>query len=157
MNAKPSLLPLVGLAALAWWAFSRSDPSVPSPSPPPGGPSLVEAFRTNDDRREAVQHARVFATICGSLADYLEYDGSRPQPLIKTGVQIDEFRRGLRQTRTKGWSFLTTYPELGPAVEQFLTREVGTSGGPLTPEQRQKWIAAMRQLEQSAHHASTQG
>lgn len=150
MNRQPSLLPLLVVAGVA--ALLGQQP--PAPGPVPSGPDLGAAFRTNDDRAEARQHARVFATICGSLADYLEYDGSRTQPLIKTGVQIDEFRRGLRQTRTKGWSFLTTYPELGPAVEQFLTREVGTSGGPISAEQRQKWITAMRQLAASSEHAA---
>lgn len=152
---KPSLLPLVALAAIALWVLAGRDGAVPPA--PPAGPDLVSVFRTNDDRSQARQHARTFATICGSVAEYLEYDGTRAEPLITTGVQIDDFRRSLRQTRMKGWSFLAQYQHLAPALEQFLTAEVGPEGGPFTAEQRAKWVAAMRQLEASALYASNQG
>lgn len=156
MNRQPSLLPLLIVAGIAAFVWFGGDSPAP-PTPRPAGPDLVPAFRTNDDRAQARQHARTFGTICGSLAEYLEYDGTRSDPLLKTGVQIDDFRRGLRQTRMKGWSFLIQYPDLGPAVDAFLTQELGTKGGKFSAEQRAEWVAAMRQLEQAAHYASTQG
>jgi hypothetical protein len=124
------------------------------PVAPPSGPNLVEAFKTNDNRGEARQHAHQFATICSSLAEFIEYDGTRSEPLIKTGVNIDEFRRGLRQTRTKGWSFLTKYPSLEKELETYLTAQVGTSGGPVDKPQRDKWVAAMRTLSACAEYAA---
>jgi hypothetical protein len=128
--------------------------SPPNPTPPANGPNLVEAFKTNDNRVEARAHAHLFATICSSVAEYLEYDGTRPTPLITTGVQIDDFRRGLRQTRTKGQSFLPKYPGLEKELETFLTSAVGTSGGPFDAPQRAKWVAAMRQVAVSAEYAA---
>lgn len=124
---------------------------------PPAGPDLRKAFQANDNRREARQHAHVFATICGTLADYLEDDGKRTDPLIKTGVHVDEFRRGLRQTRTRGWSFLAKYPDLGKALEDHLTNQLGTSGGPLDAAQRAKWVTTMRQVQACAQYAAERG
>jgi hypothetical protein len=152
-----SILPLVLAVGVAVVCLVWGRGAAPTPGPGPSGPDLVRAFSTNGDRSEATLHARTFATICASLADCLEYDGSRSSPLIKTGVQIDELRRGVRQTRMRGWSFVAKYPDLGPAVDAFLTAELGTSGGPLAPEQRSKWIAAMRQLAAAAEYAAQRG
>lgn len=124
------------------------------PSTPPAGPDLVKAFATNDNRAEARGHARVFGTICTSVAEYLEYDGTRAEPLIKTGVQVDDLRRALRQTRTKGWSFLTKYPGLEGELETFFTRHLGTSGGPIEKAERDKWVAALRQVATCADYAA---
>lgn len=155
-NQSRNPLPLIIIGGLVLFLLFGSEESV-VPTPRPSGPDLVPAFRTNNDRTQAQQHAHIFATICGKLAECLEYDGSRTDPLIKTGVQVDELRRSFRQLRTGGWSFLNQYPELGPAVDQYLTTQIGTSGGPLTPEQRRKWIDSMRTLEQSAAYAAEQG
>jgi hypothetical protein len=156
-----SLLLVITVVAVALWVSSgRGCSGLPSPGvtpAPPAGPDLVKAFRANDNRAEARQHARTFAAICGSVADYLEYDASRSEPLIKTGVQVDEFRRALRQTRTRGWSFLAKYPELGPALEDHLTKQLGTGGGPIDKTQRDKWVAAMRQVQASAVYAAERG
>jgi hypothetical protein len=145
------------VVAVAWVSSGRGCATVVPPPQPPAGPNLVEAFRANDNRREAVQHARTFAAICGSVADYLEYDGAREQPLIKTGVHVDELRRALRQTRTRGWSFLAKYPDLGKALEDHLTQQLGSSGGPIDKAQRDKWVAAMRQVQACAAYAADRG
>jgi hypothetical protein len=129
---------------------------VPAPEPPPG-PNLVAAFASNDDRGQASADAHAFATICTALADTLEYDGTRPQPLLKTGVQIDELRRNVRQLRMHGGSFLPRYPQLGLELDAFLTAAVGTSGGPIDATQRAKWITALRQLAACAQYAADQG
>lgn len=158
MQGNRSYLPLVILAAVAVLYFGQQQGCslgqvVPRPAPP-AGPDLRAAFATNDDRAAAAAHAHLFGTICDSLADYLEYDGTRPQPLLKTGVQIDEFRRSLRQTRTKGWSFLTQYPGLDKPLDAHFTAAVGTSGGPITGETRAKWVIALRQAAACAEYAA---
>jgi hypothetical protein len=102
-------LVLVVVAAAMWVSSGRGchalKPPLPAPQPP-AGPDLRKAFSANDNRSEAAQHARTFAAICGSVADYLEYDGTRPEPLIKTGVHVDEFRRACgRPARGAGHSW----------------------------------------------------
>jgi hypothetical protein len=154
----PSLWLIISIVGGLLWVSSGRGCNVPVPGQqPPAGPDLRSAFATNDNRREARQHAHVFATICGTLADYIEDDGKRPEPLMKTGVQVDEFRRGLRQTRTRGWSFLAKYPDLGKSLEDHLTSQLGTSGGPLDASQRAKWVAVMRQVQACAQYAADRG
>lgn len=153
----PWWLLAIVLIAVLWSLQGRGCSSVVPPPQPPAGPDLVMAFSTNDNRAEAAAHAHLFATICASVAEYLEYDGTRPEPLIKTGVQIDELRRSLRQTRTKGWSFLPRYPGLHGKLEGYLTQQLGSSGGPIDKEQRAKWVAAMRQLAACAQYATERG
>jgi hypothetical protein len=154
----PSLWLVLLVGGIILWVSSGRGCSVPLAVPqPPAGPDLRPAFAANDNRREASQHAHVFATICGTLADYIEDDGKREGPLIKTGVQVDEFRRSLRQTRTRGWSFLAKYPDLSRALEDHLTTQLGTSGGPLDAAQRAKWVATMRQVQACAQYAADRG
>jgi hypothetical protein len=157
MNERRSYLPLlVAISLAAWLVMARPfDQAVPAPGPAPVGVDLQAAFATNDDRAEAAEHARTFATICRSLADCLEYDAGRSEPLLKTGVQVDDVRRGLRQTRMRGWSFLAKYPALASATESYLVSQVGTSGGPLSAEDRAKWISAFRTLAAAADHAAS--
>jgi hypothetical protein len=150
------LAPIVVAVLIGFGGRGCSLPSAVVPQPPTG-PDLVKAFATNDNRSEAAQHAHTFSCICASIADYLEYDGTRSEPLLKTGVQIDDFRRGLRQTRTRGWSFIAKYPELSKAVEAHLQQELGSGGGPLDAASRAKWISAMRQLQTSAQYAADRG
>lgn len=157
MKERPSLIPaLLCLGFVAWLAF-RPVGNAPAPLPRPAGPDLVAAFAVNDDRDEAQQHAHVFATICTSLAECIEYDGQRPEPRLKTGVALDDLRHAFRQSRMKGWSFTAKYPDLAPAVETALTSAIGTSGGEITPDVRQKWVAALRQLAAAAEYAAQQG
>lgn len=156
-SGPPWWLLAIVLIAVLWSLQGRGCAPVVPPPQPPAGPDLVSAFSTNDNRGEASAHAHLFATICASVAEYLEYDGTRPEPLIKTGVQIDELRRSLRQTRTKGWSFLPRYPELHGQLESFLTEQLGTAGGPIDATQRAKWVAAMRQLAACAEYAAKKG
>lgn len=161
-SSGPRLWLVVVVVAVALWVSSGRGCTLsglknPVAPQPPAGPDLRKAFAANDNRAEAAAHARTFAAICGSVADYLEYDGTREQPLIKTGVQVDEFRRALRQTRTRGWSFLAKYPDLGRSLEDFLTQQLGTSGGPIDKAQRDKWVSVMRQVQACAAYAADRG
>jgi hypothetical protein len=158
MNERRSYLPLLAAIGLAIWLVTAKpfDGPAPAPGPAPAAVDLVAAFATNDDRAERVEHALTFATICRSLADCLEYDAGRSEPLLKTGLQVDDLRRGLRQTRMRGWSFLAKYPALGSQTEAFLAGQVGTSGGPLSAEDRAKWISAFRTLAAAAEYAASQ-
>lgn len=152
---KPFPWPLL-LIGFAIWYFANSG-SVPSPlptPPPPDGPNFIPAFRSTEDKAQAREHALALASICEAIADHIEYDAAKPDPRLKTGVQLDDLRLTTREYRMKGWSFGTTYPDLGPAMNSYLTAAVGTSGGPLTPEQRTAWVKAFRTLHRSAEYAA---
>lgn len=159
MNLKqiPTWLPIAGivLAAVLYSGWKGTTPGV-APMPKPPGPDMVAVFAKNDNRAEAKQHAHIMATIMGSLADFIEYDGQRKEPRITTGVQIDDVRLALRENRMKGWSFSTKYPDLGSAVESLMNEEVGTSGGVLTDTQRKKWVDALRKLSKCCEYAAQQ-
>lgn len=135
-------------AAQAAGLFDRQPPR------PPAGPDLVSAFRENDDPEEARHHARCLATILKSLADVLEYDGSRKEPRIRTATQADDLRIALREFRMQGFSFASKYPAVRDVVDQHFTAAVGTSGGPLDQVRRAQWIEASRQLARSAEYAA---
>jgi hypothetical protein len=120
------------------------------PSHPVNTGTLGKAFETNDDRDAAVRDAHIFATLCVSLADAIEYDSKQSAPRLRTGTQVDDLRRAVREYRMKGASFAMKYPALPGAVDAFITSRVGTSGGPLDVEQRKKWIAAFRELSHEA-------
>ena len=163
-----NLLPMLLVAAVAFFALSSRSCSVPAPfTPVPGpvvGPDMVRAFATNDNRAEAVVHCHALETILDSSADVLEYDGKLQQPRIKTGTQWDDFRRALRENRMKGWSFGYRYPDLKHELEKWFDAAAGTSGGPLDVDrdgkpidQRKKWIDACRAAAASCRYAAGRG
>ena len=123
----------------------------------PPGPDMVVVFKTNDDRAKASEHAHTMETILASLADVIEYDGKQTTPQLITGVKFDQLRRTMRQYRMGGWSYAQQYPDLGAAIESYMTEHVGTSGGPVDTSQRQKWVDALRALSKCCGYASRQG
>ena len=76
------------------------------------------------------------------------------EPLIKTGVAFDELRVRTRLLLCKGQSLGEKHPRARTAIETYLNAAAGTSGGPLTPEQRAKWIAAYREVGRAAEAAA---
>lgn len=115
--------------------------------------SMINAFRTSPNGHA---HALEFAAILEAIADRIEWDGQRENPRLKTGVQIDDFSRLLREFETMGWSFLRDYPAIKGIVKKELDQSVGVSGGPITPERRAKWVASLRKLSDAARLASEQ-
>lgn len=166
-NASSIVVPLLLLAAVVALFLGQGcqptpSPLVPTPQPV-GGPDMVRAFSANDNRVEAMAHCHALETILDTAADVLEYDGKLQEPRIKTGVQLEEFRRALRENRMKGFSFGFRYPDLKVELEGYLDRAAGTSGGPLdfAPDgkpldTRQKWIQAFRTAAASCRHAQSQ-
>ena len=137
----------IALVAAAVIAFAphRQAPA-PTPAPvPPGAFSLRGKFVGPT----AGSDSSIMAELCCSLADCIEYDGSHDQRL-KTGVAFDDLRVAAREMRCRGESIGARQPQVRDAVHKFLDDAVGSSGGPVTPESRAAWVAALRDLSRAA-------
>jgi hypothetical protein len=88
------------------------------------------------------------------LAAEIEWDGSQAEPLIRTGVAVDDLRQRARELRCRGVSLGEKHPRAREAIKQHLDATAGTSGGPLTPAQRSAWVAAYRDIARAAADAS---
>ncbi len=160
LDVRPLILLAVVTAAFFFFTFRFGD-NEPAPSFPKTGPELVPVFQKSSNLQEAAHHAKVFGTICKTLADTLERDATLPEPRMKFGSQVDDFRIAIRDMRFSG-SLAQKYPDLGPAANEFLTEEIGTWGGPIDEDSpddpkkrthRQRWIDAYRQLAECAFYA----
>jgi hypothetical protein len=101
----------------------------------------------------AASDAATFSALCAELADCIEYDGQHDQRL-KTGVAFDELRIAAREMRCRGESIGARQPQVRDSVHKFLDDAVGSSGGPVTPESRAAWVAALRDLARAAADVS---
>lgn len=148
-----SWLPWLVVAVLiAWLAWPRYQDRIDDPVPP--GQDLLQDMRRQSHAAQARQDARMLAAVCRSIASVLEYDGRLEQPAIRTGVQADALRRLTRELALSGQSFRSRYPHWPEIIGRFLEQHLGTDGGPLSAEQRQRWVAAYRQLADAADWAA---
>lgn len=157
MNKLPVLLILAGLTVAAYSGLSSlvGGGSILVPEPEnPGGPDLLAAFERADRPREAAVDARDFGCLCQAIAERLRYDGRRPDPQLRTGVQLDNFRILTRDVFTEGAQFGQRYPHLAEVAGAYLERELTSDGGAVSDERRRKWISAFESLARSAHYAS---
>lgn len=143
---------LVLLAAALWSAMSRS-PAGPTPTPAPPPPEAF-SLRGKFSGPDAAADAAKTAALMDELAAELEWDSMQPQPLLKTGVAFDELRIRARLLLCRGESLGEKHPRARDAIKEFLDEQAGTSGGPLTPEQRAAWIAAYRAIGRAAADAA---
>lgn len=130
------------LGCVVTWAASR--PAAPTPAPqPPDGLSFRGLFRGPT----AAADAASLAALCDELASTIEYDGSREGgPRLKSGVAFDDLRVAARESRMRGESLGARQPHVRDAIHKYLDQAVGSSGGPVSAEQRSKWTAAYREL-----------
>ena len=137
-------LALIAAAAIAFLPSKQAPAPTPAPAPP-------DAFtlRGKFIGPTAGSDSSIMAELCGSLADCIEYDGTHDQRL-KTGVAFDELRIAAREMRCRGESIGARQPQVRDAVHKFLDDAVGSSGGPVTPESRAAWVAALRDLSRAA-------
>lgn len=149
---KSSLIPIGLIFGLVWW-FMQASPT-PTPTPAPNGPDLLSAFKAGVDQARAKQDAKIFADLCGSIADVLEHDANQTTPRIRTGMQVDDLRIATRELRMRGASFSTYYPQLGPTIDAYM-QPLGLKAGPLDAPQRAKWIEAFRTLHTAASYAAS--
>jgi hypothetical protein len=126
--------------------------SVQPPRPSPDAPSAI----TLDGLfvgPTAVQDAATVSAMTAEIADEIKWDGEQEKPKMVAAVQFDALRFRVREFRVRGESIGERQPAVRDAVKQFLDRQVGTSGGPVTPEQRAKWVEAYREISKAAENA----
>lgn len=144
MNRSWVALGLVAAAVVVATYGGRAAPPRPvPPSPGPSGLSLVFAGPT------ATEDAVTLAALAAEYADVLEADGKLDKPRLATGAQFDALRVIARDMRCRGAKIGDRQPRVRDDVERFLTDRLGTSGGPVTPEQRAAWVDAYRTIAEA--------
>lgn len=142
MNARV-VTALVLLAIGVWSMVAGQAPApTPTPTPDPVGLNLRGKFIGPT----AAADAAMLAGLCEELAAIIEWDGMQAEPRLKSGIAFDELRVAAREGRCRGESIGQRQPHARAAIEEFLNAAVGTSGGPIGPEGRSKWVAAYREL-----------
>jgi hypothetical protein len=144
-------LAAAALVAAAAWSYVASSPATPAPSPAPDPAAFT--LRGKFVGPDAARDAALVAALCTELANEIEWDASQPEPLIRTGVAFDELRVRSRVLLCRGDSLGAKHPLARQAIEDYLNTVAGTAGGPLTPEQKAKWISAYREVARAAEAA----
>ena len=140
------------LAALVSWASRPGEiqpPPAPLPPPAPVSFTLVGKFVGPT----AADDAAMLSALCGELASCIEWDGDHDQRL-KTGVMLDDLRVAAREARMRGDSIGARQPHVRDSVQRYLDEAVGSSGGPVTTDQRAAWVSAMRDISRAAADVS---
>jgi hypothetical protein len=138
---------LVGAAIVS----AMAKPSTPTPAPPGGDIVLTGKFAGPTAAADAAVTAGMFS----ELADELAYDAERAGgPHMTTGVAFDDLRTRAFDLRCRGQKIGDRQPRVREAIKSYLDTKVGVSGGPVGPEQRTAWIAAMREIGRAAADAA---
>lgn len=137
---------LVAAAAVAWAWPGGEDAPPPPPVPVPAALSLFGKFTNAAD-------AAITSALTRELADELEWDGSQPDPVIKTGQQVELLRTRARELRCAGEHLGNRNPAAREAIGAFLDAKAGKAGGALTPASRAAWVEAFRQISKAAAEA----
>jgi hypothetical protein len=138
-------------AAALMWASSRK-PDAPTPAPP--DPDAELTLRGTFVGPEAAADAATVAALMDELAAEIEWDGMQAEPLIRTGIAVDELRQRARELRCRGVSLGEKHPRARSAIKDYLDAAAGVAGGPLTPAQRSAWISAYREVGRAASDAA---
>lgn len=139
---------LLVLGVLASLSGSRSPE--PTPAPLPVSMSLRGVFVGPS----ASSDASTLEALLGELADIIEADGMKDEPRLRTGVAFDDLRIAAREGRCRGESIGKRQPAVRDAIAKYMEEKLGTSGGPVGPEQRSAWVAALRELARACADAA---
>ena len=88
------------------------------------------------------------------LADEIAWDGTLEEPLLRTGVALDDLRIAAREGRMRGTSIGDRQPHVRDAIHAYLDQQLGASGGPVDDAQRAKWVAAYKDLARACRDAT---
>lgn len=130
------------------------DHKAPAPSPSPTSLVLEGKFIGST----AAEDAACIAALTDELARIIEWDGQatekHPEPWLKTGIHFDELRIAAREGRMRGQSIGERQPKVRDEIRHYLDEAVGISGGPVSPEQRAKWVDAFLTISGAASRAA---
>lgn len=136
--------------ACAAIAFYGALPEVVPPTPVPDGAVSLRGCFVGPD---AAQDAATVAALCDGIADAIQFDGERGDPILRTGAAFDVLRTRARDLHCRGMSLGQKHPRARDAIKEFLDEAVGVSGGPITPAQRAAWVSAYREIARGAERA----
>jgi hypothetical protein len=136
-------------ALLAVAALAAAVEFAPRPAPAPT-PEAGYSLRGKWIGPQAAEDAAAFAGLCRGTADALELDGTKQQPRITTGVQMEDVRIAAAEGRFLPRKLTQDQPHAVAVAGRFLDEHAGTSGGPLDGESRGRWVKALRDLAQLA-------
>jgi hypothetical protein len=138
---------MVVLALLLLVGGGGNRSPTPAPTPPDSPISFAGLWSAHPDA--AADIARVEALFDEIAAD-VEWDANEPEPDITTGIAFDELRTRAFDMRLKGDSIGERHPRVRAEIKRYLDSVAGTSGGPLTPEAKARWITAFRTVAREA-------
>lgn len=118
---------------------------------------LVAAFANSKETdKDTRLDAYKFGLVCREVSRDLKMDGDLDEKsIIKTGIQIAQFRNSLRMFALDGRSLGAAYPDLVNVIQEYLDATAGKSAQELSPEQRTKWVDSLEVLGISSLNAST--
>jgi hypothetical protein len=148
-----TLLSILGAGAMISWALaSRPAPEVRPDDPPPvvpaGWPTLDLRGAFVGDT--AAEDAMTTHYLLRWLAEQIRYDGSRPEPILRTAAAFDDLRKVAREGRMEGGTLGQRQPLARERIKAFLDSAVGDSGGPVDAAGREKFIRAFRDVSRAA-------
>jgi hypothetical protein len=149
-KARYTLAAALVLGGLFAWMVDRQAQG-PTPAPAPGD---AFSLRGKFIGPTAASDAAILAAFAEELASEIEHDSMQAEPFYKSGVAFDELRTRARLLRCRGESIGERQPRVRDAIQQYLEKAVGTSGGPGTPEQRTAWAVAYREIGRAAGEAT---
>lgn len=123
-----------------------SDNPNPTPQPTPVALDLAGSLQGETAASDAI----TLAEMADEIANVIEWDGQREEPVLTTGFALDKFRTSTREFLCRGESLGDRHPELRERVAAYLDEQLGDDGGDLTPEQRENWVDAYRVIARSA-------
>lgn len=138
--------------AFLWWREQPVDDGRPTPAPGAVGELDLTGLFTGPD---ASSDAASLAALCDELAAAVEFDAEQESPRLKTGWQMADLRASARDIKLRGETYGDRQPAVRDAVKRYLDRPeiLGKGGGPLSPADRAKWIAAFRDIARAAEAA----
>lgn len=140
------------LAAIVAWHWDQR--VTPAPTPPPPAPAGALDLRGLFAGQHGAEDAAIVAALTGELADEIEWDGQQAEPILTTGVALDDLRRRSRELRCRGVSIGQRQPAARDAIAAYLDQAVGTAGGPVDAAKRAAWVKAMRDISEAAAHVT---
>lgn len=143
-----------GLLVVAALAYTRQ-PADGEPQPTPVDRTLPLSLAGLFTGPTAADDAAALSALCDELADKVQADGSAEKPRLANGWQVADLRTAAREIRMGGQSIGARQPLVRDAVARYLEQPdiLGKAGGPLSPKDRSRWVAAFRDIARAAEAA----